>query len=230
MGIPLARVAARVMLGKSLEEQGLGDGMARVGPVAVKEAALPFAKFPGVDPVLGPEMRSTGEVMGIADNFGLAFSKAQAAVGMPLPKPSEPGSPRKVFCSVHDRDKEDLIDVARQLEQLGFTLVATSGTREALEARGVSAEFIYKLREGRPSIYDAIVNHEVALVINTPLDEEAQRDELYLRRAAVERGVPYVTTISAARAAVEGIRASRGCRPAVCSLQEYHEALARAKA
>ncbi len=230
VGIPLARVAARVMLGKSLREQGLGSGLARVEHVSVKEAALPFAKFPGVDPVLGPEMRSTGEVMGIAQDFGSAFAKAQAAVRLPLPNPAGPAGARKVFCSVNDRDKEDLMEVARQLHELGFTLVSTSGTREALQANGIQAELIYKMREGRPNIYDAIVNQEISLVINTPLDEEAQRDDLYLRRAAVEYAVPYVTTISAARAAVEGIRSRCGEPAGVRSLQEYHEALEQGQA
>jgi len=230
VGIPLARIAARVMLGRSLKEQGLSTTTAQVNHVSVKEAALPFAKFHGVDPILGPEMRSTGEVMGIAEDFGLAFAKAQAGVGLPLPRPPKEGDPPgRIFCSVNDLDKQDLLGVAQPLRDLGFTLVATRGTRDFLKRNGIDAEFVYKISEGRPSIYDLIVNGDICLLINTPLVEEAKRDDLALRRAAVEHAMPYVTTISAARAAVEGIHSYLTHPGEVRSLQEYHQDLEKAR-
>jgi carbamoyl-phosphate synthase large subunit len=225
VGIPLARIAARVMVGQSLKEQGIGSGMAEIDYYAVKEAALPFAKFHGVDPVLGPEMRSTGEVMGISEDFGQAFAKAQASVNMPLPRPSQGRRSRKIFCSVNDRDKRGLIEVARIFDKLGFTLIATRGTRDALLENDIPANFVFKMREGRPNIYDLIINRDISLVINTPLDESSKKDDLFLRRAAVEHAVPYVTTLSAALAAAEGIRSFASKPLQVRALQDYHRAL-----
>jgi carbamoyl-phosphate synthase large subunit len=225
VGIPMAQIAARVMLGRSLKEQGLGSGISRVDYFSVKEAALPFAKFHGVDPILGPEMRSTGEVMGVSEDFGIAFAKAQESVNMRLPQPEQGAGAKKIFLSVNDLDKKALLPVARDLHKRGVCLVATGGTRQYLEEHGVPAEFIHKLHGGRPSILDLIINKEVALMINTPLAIEAEKDDLYLRRAAVEHSLPYITTIAAARALVEGVRSHAGKPIEVKALQDYHKRL-----
>ncbi|MFT5375600.1 MAG: carbamoyl-phosphate synthase large subunit [Candidatus Latescibacterota bacterium] len=214
-GRPLAKVAARVMVGKSLVEQGITEEI--IPPyVSVKEAVLPFIKFPGADSVLGPEMKSTGEVMGIGDDFGTSFLKAQMGANSMLPAEG------RVFISVADRDKEQIVAVAERLCKAGFELVATQGTRDFLVKNGIKAEVVRKVHEGRPHIEDAIRSRDIALVINTPLDEPSQHDDFVVRRAAVMNNVPYTTTLSGARAAIEGIEALLRSGLEVCALQDYH--------
>jgi len=215
IGRPLAKVAARVMVGKSLVEQGITEEI--IPPyISVKEAVLPFIKFPGADSVLGPEMKSTGEVMGIGDNFGTAFLKAQMGANSLLPASG------RVFISVADRDKEQIVPVAERLCKAGFEIVATQGTRDFLVENGIKAEVIRKVHEGRPHIEDAIRSRDIALVINTPLDEPSQYDDFVVRRAAVMNNVPYTTTLSGARAAAEGIEALLRSGIEVCALQDHH--------
>ena len=214
-GRPLAKIAARVMVGRSLRDQGFAESPAPVH-ISVKEAVLPFSKFPGADGVLGPEMKSTGEVMGIGSEFGEAFLKAQLGAGSMLP------SSGRVFISVNDRDKDGIVDVARRLGSAGFDLVATRGTRLHLERHGIEAEEILKVHEGHPHVEDAIRGREVALVINSPDDEQSQYDDAYVRRAAIMNGVPYTTTLAGAAAAADGIEALLRTEISVRALQDYH--------
>ena len=216
-GVPLARIAAQVMAGKTLRELGLLREP-EVHGFWVKEVALPFDKFPGVDSLLGPEMKSTGESMGVADSFGWAFAKAQIGVGGALPLEGT------VFLSVNDNDKSTLLPIAQQLGALGFHLLGTSGTAAYLNARGLETQVVFKVNEGRPNAVDFIVNGEIDLVINTPLGKASFFDETSLRRAAVTHGIPYTTTLSAASAAVAAIRAMREEQVSVRSLQEWHQA------
>ncbi|MBL8376246.1 MAG: carbamoyl-phosphate synthase large subunit [Burkholderiales bacterium] len=206
-GLPLAKIAARVMAGRSLQGQGIGEEI-RPPYFSVKEAVFPFAKFPGVDPLLGPEMKSTGEVMGVAESFGEAFVKAQLAAGVRLPQAGT------VFISVRDADKAGAIEVGRKLSELGFGLVATRGTAAALEAAGVPVRPVYKVKEGRPHIVDMIKNREVVLVINTT---ESRRgviaDSRLIRLSSLQGRVPYYTTISGARAVCQGLAAPRELTP-----------------
>jgi len=215
IGRPLAKIAARVMVGMSLEEQGIRDEIVPEH-VSVKEAVLPFIKFPGADSVLGPEMKSTGEVMGIGDDFGAAFLKAQMGANAVLPATG------RVFISVADRDKPSIVPVAQRLIESGFSIVATQGTRNFLTENGVEAESIRKVHEGRPHVEDAIRNRDIALVINTPLDEPSQYDDFVVRRTAVMNNVPYTTTLAGARAAAEGIAALLRSGLDVSALQDYH--------
>jgi carbamoyl-phosphate synthase large subunit len=215
IGIPLAKLAAQVMVGRSLRELGFTKEVVPAH-VAVKEVALPFNKFPGVDTLLGPEMKSTGEVMGIGQSFGVAFAKAQLAVGMRLPTEGT------VFISVRNEDKTAVLPVARSLHESGLKLLATRGTEDWLRSHGVPAERIFKIHEGRPNIEDVIRASGVSLVINTPSGEDAVMDSYYIRRAALDCKVPYCTTVAGAEAAAEGIRLLRDERLEVRSLQEYH--------
>ena len=214
-GVPLAKIASRIMAGRSLEQIGL---TAEPQPPlqAVKEAVLPFKRFPGADSILGPEMRSTGEVMGTASGFGLAYAKAELAAGEALPTGGT------VFLSTHDRDKPALLPVARRLAELGFRLVATEGTARSLREAGLAVESILKVHEGRPNIEDAIRSGEIQLVINTPVGRQAAHDDRYLRRAAIDYAVPAVTTLAGARAAVEAISALQGESLPVHALQDLH--------
>jgi carbamoyl-phosphate synthase large subunit len=214
-GVALARIAAQVMAGRTLRELGLVEEPA-VDGYWVKEVALPFIKFQGVDTILGPEMKSTGESMGVADSFGWAFAKAQMGVGGALPLEGT------VFLSVNDNDKPTLLPIARQLAELGFRLFGTSGTAAYLSAQGLPTRTVFKVNEGRPNAADYIVNGEIDLVINTPLGRASFFDEEALRRTAVAYGVPYTTTLSAASAAVEAIQAMRSEQVSVSSLQEWH--------
>jgi carbamoyl-phosphate synthase large subunit len=217
IGVPLAKVAARAMVGKSLEEQGFTEEV-KFSHIAVKEAVLPFSKFPGVDTILGPEMKSTGEVMGIDTDFGMSFLKAQLGAGVRLPAKGT------VFISVNDRDKGKLLPIARRIAALGFKIVATRGTRDYLAGYDVPAESIYKIQQGRPHILDAITNGEIDLMINTPAGEEAQADDARIRQAAVQYGLPYTTTMAGASAAVSGIESlSRNAGMRIRSLQEFQE-------
>ncbi len=217
IGVPLARLAAQIMVGRRLEDLGFTQEVA-LDNWFVKEAVLPFIKFPGEDPVLGPEMRSTGEVMGIAASFGHAFAKAQIGSGCPLPVSGT------AFISVNDFDKENVVGIARDLQNLGFKLIATTGTADVLRRRGVSVERVYKVNEGRPNVVDHIKNGLVAMIINTPLGRGSYFDEPSIRTSATQHGVPCITTLSAAAAAVSGIRALKEQALSVMSLQEYHAA------
>jgi carbamoyl-phosphate synthase large subunit len=231
-GVPLAKVAARVMVGATLEELR-AEGLVPVADmverpplpyVAVKEAVLPFNRFPGVDTRLGPEMRSTGEVMGIDTDFGVAFAKSQAGTGaMVLPQKGT------VFASIANRDKRAMIFPIKRLAELGFTVLATEGTAETLRRAGVSAEVVAKYSEGTPNIVDRIRNGEVDLVLNTPMGSAGPRSDGYeIRTAAVSRGVPCITTMSGILAAIQGIEALRANAVGVTSLQDYHRGALRA--
>ena len=223
VGVPLASVAARVMLGETLAQVGY---TAEVVPpfVSVKEAVFPFGKFREFDPILGPEMRSTGEVMGIAEAFGPAFAKAQLAADNGLPTGGA------ILLTVNDRDKPAAVGIARRFHELGFKLYGTDGTARYLRERGVPAERVYKVHEGRPHGIDLIVNGQVQLLVNTPLGQAAQKDDYTMRKAAIARRVPYTTTLSAARAAADALQAMRESELDVRALQEWHTALPHAAA
>jgi carbamoyl-phosphate synthase large subunit len=212
-GVPLAGIAARVCLGETLVEVGLTTEPPVLG-VCIKAPVFPFRRFEGVDTILGPEMRSTGEVMGRDRSFGLAFLKAAAGAGIRLP---ESGT---VFCSVHDGDKDGLLPIARELASIGFRLYATSGTAAFLAAAGLDATTVLKVNEGRPNVVDRMINGEIQLVVNTPLGKDSFFDEVAIRRNALDRDIPCLTTLTAAAAALEAIRARRGGPIAVSSLQE----------
>ena len=218
IGVPLASVAARVMMGETLDEIGFTE---EIVPhyVSVKEAVFPFTKFREFDPVLGPEMRSTGEVMGISNSFGSAFAKAQLAADNALPLSGA------VFITVNDSDKPTVTPIAHHFHEMGFDIYATPGTARYLRGRGIQAKEVFKVHEGRPHGIDLIVNGQVQLLINTPLGKHAQRDDYTLRQAAIANRVSYTTTLSAAAAARDAILALRSRRPGIRALQEWHEDL-----
>lgn len=216
-GTPLAKIAAKLMMGKKLRELGVKEKL-KLKHVAVKEAVFPFIKLPGVDPVLGPEMKSTGEVMGIDYDFGLAYYKAELAAGMKLPLKGT------VFISVRRKDKNDrLLYLARKFKELGFRIIATDGTRDFLVQNGIEADLILKISQGRPNILDAIVNGQVDLIINTPSGKRGRTEGYMIRRAAVDYGVAHITTLAGAMAAVRAIEAVKSRKMVVKSIQEYHE-------
>jgi carbamoyl-phosphate synthase large subunit len=215
--IPMARLAAQVMLGAKLRD--LGVRRRSFDHFGVKEAVFPFYMFPEVDPVLGPEMRSTGEVLGMAGSAGLAFFKAQQATRSPLPMDGT------VLVTIAEPDKAGVLEAVREFARLGFRVKATRGTREHLAKNGVEAELVLKLHEGRPNIADAIARGEVQLLVNTPAGRQGAHDDSYLRKAAIRARVPYVTTAAAALAAAKGIAAQRHGAERVRSLQEYHAAI-----
>jgi carbamoyl-phosphate synthase large subunit len=214
-GVPLAKVAARVMAGRTLAELGFTKDI-EVSGVFVKSPVFPFVRFPGVDTILGPEMKSTGEVMGGSSNFGVAFAKAQLSIGQRLP---ESGT---AFVSVNNDDKANLLPIARDLAELGFRLIATRGTAAYLRAYGLAVDVVFKVNEGRPNVADEIVNRKVDLVINTPLGRESCLDDRAVRRAAMMHVVPCITTLTGAAAAVQAIRALRQQGLGVRALQDYH--------
>jgi carbamoyl-phosphate synthase large subunit len=214
--IPMARLATQLMLGKTLKSLKLKRR--HIPHYGIKEAVFPFSMFPEVDPLLGPEMRSTGEVLGIANSFGLAFWKAQEAISI-LPTKGT------VLITVADRDHNAAGEVARQFANLGFKIKATAGTCEVLKNQGIAAETILKEHEGRPNITDAIKNKEIQLVINTPAGKLSRYDDSYIRKAAIKYKVPYITTLTAAIAAAKGISAYREGKSDVRSLQSYHAAI-----
>ncbi len=216
-GLPLAKVAALAMVGRTLREQGI-SGALRPAHVSVKEAVFPFARFRGVDSVLGPEMRSTGEVMGIASDFYGAFWKAQAAAGNLLPT----ASGLRAFLSVKDEDKPAAVELARRLVALGFEVMATRGTAAYLAAEGLETTLVLKVAEGRPSVVDRIKDGDLHLVFNTTAGKKEIADSYSIRRETLMKGLPYFTTITAARAALGAIEAARAGQPEVRSLQEYH--------
>jgi carbamoyl-phosphate synthase large subunit len=220
IGAPLAKLGAKVMAGKSLAELGFTREIVP-SHVAVKESVFPFTKFPGVDTILGPEMRSTGEVMGLSTALPSAFLKAQLAAGSKLPRDG------RVFISVRDDDKPAACEIALRLTELGYQVVATGGTQDALLRAGIPSERVNKVREGRPHIVDKLTNREIAIVINTTEGAQAIRDSYSLRRQTLVSGIPYFTTIAAAAAAVDALEARREGPLAVRSIQEYHEDLRR---
>src|SRR6476661_5957928 len=221
IGVPLASHAARVMCGETLEQIGFTEEV--IPPfVSVKEAVFPFNKFPGTDPVLGPEMRSTGEVMGISDSFGNAFPKSQLAASNGLPLAGA------VLITVNDSDKPTVTPIARRFHELGFTILATEGTSQYLRMRGVPSRRVFKVNAGRPNCLDIIVNHEAQLFINTPMGKHAQADDYLLRQAAIVNRLSYTTTMSAASAACDAILSLRSRRPSVRSIQEWQSDLANA--
>jgi carbamoyl-phosphate synthase large subunit len=222
-GVPLAKIAARLMTGRKLHEflpenTSAGKDLATGAGYFVKSPVFPWSKFPGVDTVLGPEMKSTGEVMGSAETFGEAFAKAQTSAGQTLPTHGT------VFISVTDRDKAKSIEVARRFVELGFSIVATHGTADRLERAGVAVERVYKVKEGRPNVVDLIKGGRVQLIVNTPHGQDPWFDEKAIRRAAVTNRIPTITTLAAARAAADGIAALQRNEINVRSLQHWHRA------
>jgi carbamoyl-phosphate synthase large subunit len=220
-GIPMAKIASRLMTGRKLREflpefieqrKDLDTGNCYY----VKSPVFPWNKFPGVDTVLGPEMKSTGEVMGVADNFGEAFAKAQLAAGQKLPTQG------CVFFSVTDHDKLHVGEVARKFVDMGFKLVATAGTADVIEEAGMPCDRVYKVKEGRPHVVDLIKGDRIQLIVNTPAGQEPFFDEKAIRRAAVTARIPTITTLAAARAAAEGIAALQRGEVNVRALQQLH--------
>jgi len=218
-GVPLAKLAARVMIGRTLAQLGFTQDL-EVSGFFVKTPVFPFVRFPGVDTILGPEMKSTGEVMGAAATFGSAFAKAQLAAGLELPAGGT------AFISVNNHDKPAVVAIARDLRDLGFRLVATRGTASFLRAHGLDAEIVFKVNEGRPHVGDEIMNNRIQLVINTPLGRESFFDDRTVRRIAMMHGVPCITTLTGAAAAVNAIRAMTSEGLTVRALQEYHAEIA----
>ena len=213
-GISMARIATQIMLGQKLSEFGLKKRS--IKHYGVKEAVFPFNMFPAIDPLLGPEMRSTGEVLGMADSYGMAFFKSQEAILLPLPIKGN------VLITIADRDKDRILPAARNFRDMGFTIISTGGTRKFLIDNGIPADLILKVHEGRPNIVDAIKNKEIDLVINTPAGRLSEYDDSYIRKNAIRYKVPYITTTSAALSATEGIKARQNGEYKVKSLQEYH--------
>jgi carbamoyl-phosphate synthase large subunit len=211
----MARLATQMMLGKKLADLKLKPKT--IPYFGVKESVFPFSMFQEVDPVLGPEMRSTGEVLGMGHSFGLAFYKAEEAAGPSLPLEGT------VLITVCEKDRPGVLEVAKQFEQLGFKIRATEGTFKFLTQNNIQAELIKKLKEGRPNILDAVTNKEIHLVINTPIGRLSLDDDSYIRKAAVKYKLPYITTLTAAMAAAKGIAACRQGRSGIRSLQHYHQ-------
>jgi carbamoyl-phosphate synthase large subunit len=212
--ISMARMATQLMLGKKLADLDIKPKS--IPHFGVKEAVFPFNMFPEVDPLLGPEMRSTGEVLGLADRFGLAFYKAQEATQQVLP------SEGTVLITVSEKDRQVALEVARRFHELGFRIKATEGTGKFLADHHVESESIRKIHEGRPNIVDGIKNKEIQLIINTPSGKLSKHDDSYIRKAAIKYKVPYITTTAAAIAAARGIAAYKQGHGRVKSLQRYH--------
>nr|MDA3835676.1 ATP-grasp domain-containing protein [Spirochaetales bacterium] len=215
--ISMARIAMQILMGKKLSDLGLERK--QIPYFGIQEAVLPFNMFPEVDPILGPEMRSTGEVLGLADSFGLAFFKSQEAAQSMLPLDGA------VLITISDSEKPSVLEPARLFRELGFKILATPGTRRFLSEHGIDSEPIRKLGYGRPNIVDAIKNGEIQLVINTPSGKESKEDDSYIRKAAIQYKVPDITTIAAALAAAKGISARRKGKTSIKSLQEYHKSI-----
>jgi carbamoyl-phosphate synthase large subunit len=223
VGTPLAKIAAKLQVGKTLAELGITE----VTPkhVSVKESVFPFVKFDDVDTLLGPEMRSTGEVMGFDESFGMAFAKAEISAGAPLPMEGA------VCVTVNDRDKTSVTPIIRRFHDLGFSILATEGTAKYLRARGIPATSLFKVGEGRPNIVDRLISGDIQLLINTPLGKKSQFDDYAMRRMAIVRRTPYCTTLSAASAACDAVIALRSRRRTVRTLQErFRQAPAETRA
>jgi carbamoyl-phosphate synthase large subunit len=215
-GVPMAKVAARLMIGRKLRDLGLTEEL-KVQNFFIKSPVFPFAKFPGVDTILGPEMKSTGEVMGVSDNFGQAYAKAQLGAGVILPRSGT------AFISVNEHDKKNVIKIAHRLCDLGFKLIASRGTTAVLREHGISVERVYKVNEGRPNIVDLIKSGKVDLILNTPLGKDSFFDERAIRRAAMQHKIPCITTLSGGSAVASGIAALQQSKIDVKCLQEYHD-------
>jgi carbamoyl-phosphate synthase large subunit len=221
--IPLAHIATQVMLGRKIQDyHGLLKPF-NIPYMGIKEAVFPFNMFPEVDPVLGPEMRATGEVMGIADTFGLAFYKAEEAAGSRLPMQGN------VLLTVADKDKDKLLPIVKRLIGLGFNIYTTSGTAEFLGENSIRSVILKKLHEGRPNIADAIKNQEIQLIINTPVGRTGKYDDSYIRMRAIQYKIPYITSLAAAEAAIEGINAAKKSRIFPKSLQDYYKKLEKTR-
>jgi carbamoyl-phosphate synthase large subunit len=218
IGVPLAKLAAKIMAGSTLKELGFTK---EIEPehYSVKEAVFPFIKFAGIDIVLGPEMKSTGEVMGIDSDLGLAYAKAQMAAQPPLPASGN------LFISVKDSDKPEAARLAREFSELGFKIFATSGTAAAIKEAGVPVTKLFKLTEGRPNVLDMIKNGEIQFIINTPSGKSPREDEIRIRSATVSGRIAIMTTLRAARASILGIRSVQQKGIAVKTIQEYHSNL-----
>ncbi|MFH1076705.1 MAG: ATP-grasp domain-containing protein, partial [Pseudomonadota bacterium] len=214
-GISFAKIATKAMLGKKLKDMGVTQEIIP-NHISVKESVFPFDRFPGVDTLLGPEMKSTGEVMGIDIDFGAAYAKSQLATGQKIPLSG------KVFISVRDHDQNNICKVAKRFIDMGFSILATRGTAKVLNEHGVTAETVKKVSEGRPHVVDHIKNGDIQLAINTSLGKGPARDGYQIRRAVLERHVPYVTTVAAAMAMASAIEAMQKSRLSINSLQEYH--------
>jgi carbamoyl-phosphate synthase large subunit len=212
--IQMVRIATQLMMGKKLSD--LKPDQGNIAHFGVKEAVFPFNMFPEVDPVLGPEMRSTGEVLGIADSFELAFYKSQEAAQQQLPQKGT------VLISVTDSDKKEALEIAREFARLEFKIVATEGTQKYLSGNGVDCSNILKINKGRPNIVDVIKNGDIDLVINSPIGKRGTTDDSYIRKNAIKHKIPYITTMAAAKAAAKGIAAFRKEGTKVVSLQQYH--------
>lgn len=215
IGYPIAKYAARIMAGETLDQIGFTKEI-KIDYYSVKEAVLPFAKFPECEVILGPEMRSTGEVMGIDPNFGIAFAKSQAGANVALPKDGA------IFISVNDNDKPAVVEIARKFVEMGFEIIATEGTMKFLDNNDIKATKVFKVHEGRPNVVDLLINKKVKLVVNTVLSKTSLFDEKAIRQIAYARNIPCITTMSAARAAVSGIEAIKNNTQTIRSLQDYH--------
>jgi carbamoyl-phosphate synthase large subunit len=215
IGVPLAKLAAKVMTGMTLDELNFTQEVHR-SHFSVKEAVFPFLKFPGIDTLLGPEMLSTGEVMGISDDFGIAYAKSQIAAGNTLPTGGN------VFFSVKDSDKPRAVEVARKLHAMGFKILATKGTCIAFINNNIPSQFVLRITEGRPNIVDSIINKEIDLIVNTTIGKQSIRDSFSIRRTALDRQVPYVTTIRGAMAVARAIEAMRARKISVRPIQLYY--------
>jgi carbamoyl-phosphate synthase large subunit len=220
-GIPMVPIATQLILGKRISDMELES--LSIPHFGVKEAVFPFNMFHEVDPLLGPEMRSTGEVLGMADSFGLAFYKAQEATQLPLP------SEGTVLITISEEDKPSVLPVAKQFKDIGFKIKATKGTCQFLSANGVESECILKMHEGRPNILDSIKNGEINLVVNTPSGKQSKHDDSYIRKAAIKYKIPYITTVAAAAATVKGIAAFQKKPGQIKSLQSYHADIKKAQ-
>jgi carbamoyl-phosphate synthase large subunit len=213
----MAKIATQILLGQKLSDFNLKKRTFK--HFGVKEAVFPFNMFPAIDPLLGPEMRSTGEVLGLADSYGMAFFKSQEATQSPLPVKGT------VLITIADRDKERIVKAARNFRDMGFTILSTGGTKHFLEKHGIEANLILKVHEGRPNIVDAIKNGEIDLVVNTPAGRLSEYDDSYVRKNAIKYKIPYITTTSAAFSATNGIKERQNGEYKVRSLQEYHAAI-----
>ena len=214
-GVPLVKIASQIMIGKKLSDFKLSNR--KNNHISVKEAVFPFARFPGTDVILGPEMKSTGEVMGIGLTFGEAFAKSQLGAGINLPLEG------KVFISIKDDDKNNVVPIAKNLEKLGFTICATSGTSKYLNGNKIKTQYIKKVIEGRPNAVDAMLSKEIQLVINTAEGRNSIKDSFSLRQTALLNKIPYYTTIQGANAATLAIKALKSSELNIKSLQSYFE-------
>jgi carbamoyl-phosphate synthase large subunit len=215
IGVPLAKLAAKVMTGITLDDLKFTKQVQR-SYFAVKEAVFPFLRFPGVDTLLGPEMLSTGEVMGLSDDFGIAFAKSQIAAGNNIPTEGS------VLFSIKDSDKLDAVEIARRFHNLGFKIIATKGTCIELIKNNIPSEFALKMSEGRPNIVDYIINGKIDLIINTAIGKQSIRDSFPIRRNAIEKQLPYVTTIRGAQATILAIEALKAKKVGIKPIQHYY--------